>query len=248
LIRFGIVTLVPLPRFSRTRVVDFVRVGPRRWLRRAVVAGGLAVVLGLLAIAGGEIWVRSVAHGQVYSEADVPAAPVALVLGAQVYADGSPSPFLAARLDIAKRLLDAGKVKAVLLSGDNRRWAYDEPADMEVYLIARGVPASQIVLDYAGFDTYDSCARAHRIFGVDQAIVVTQSFHIDRAVALCRALGVDAAGIGDSTVKIYTGPWRRDVIRERGANVKAVLDVVSHRDPVFLGRHETGVETAVRDS
>jgi vancomycin permeability regulator SanA len=212
------------------------------------VAGGLAAVLGLLTVAGGEIWVRTAAHGRVYAEADIPDAPVALVLGAEVYADGSPSPFLAARLDIAERLLDAGKVKAILLSGDNRQWAYDEPADMEVYLIARGVPASQIVLDYAGFDTYDSCARAHRIFGVNRAIVVTQSFHIDRAVALCRALGVDATGIGDSTVKIYTGPWRRDVIRERGANVKAILDVVSHRDPVFLGRHETGVETAVRDS
>jgi vancomycin permeability regulator SanA len=220
----------------------------RRRLRRVVVAGGIVAVLGLLTVAGGETWVRVAAHGRVYAEADVPEAPVALVLGAEVYADGSPSPFLAARLDIAKRLLDAHKVKAVLLSGDNRQWAYDEPADMEVYLLARGVPASQIVLDYAGFDTYDSCARAHRVFGVDRAIVVTQSFHIDRAIALCRAEGVDATGIGDSSVKVYTGPWRRDVIRERGANVKAILDVVSHRDPVFLGRHETGVETAVRDS
>ena len=226
----------------------FLDVGFRRWLRRAVVAGGLAAVLGLLSVAGGEIWVRTAAHGRVYSEADVPAAPVALVLGAEVYADGTPSPFLAARLDIAKRLLDAHKVKAILLSGDNSHWTYDEPGDMEVYLIARGVPASQIVLDYAGFDTYDSCARAHRIFGVNRAIVVTQSFHIDRAIALCRTQGINATGIGDSTVKIYTGPWRRDVIRERGANVKAILDVVSHRDPVFLGRHETGVDSAVRDS
>lgn len=223
----------------------FFQVGFRRWLRRAVVAGGTAAVLGLLSVAGGEIWVRTAAHGRVFSEADIPDAPVALVLGAEVYADGSPSAFLAARLDIAKRLLEAGKVKVILLSGDNSRYSYDEPGDMEVYLIARGVPASQIVLDYAGFDTYDSCARAHRIFGVNRAIVVTQSFHIDRAIALCRSLGVNANGIGDSSVKIYTGPWRRDVIRERGANVKAVLDVVSRRDPVFLGRHETGVETAV---
>jgi vancomycin permeability regulator SanA len=226
-------------------VKRFFQVGFRRWLRRAVVAGGTAAVLGLLSVAGGEIWVRTAAHGRVFSEADIPDAPVALVLGAEVYADGSPSAFLAARLDIAKRLLEAGKVKVILLSGDNSRYSYDEPGDMEVYLIARGVPASQIVLDYAGFDTYDSCARAHRIFGVNRAIVVTQSFHIDRAIALCRSLGVNANGIGDSSVKIYTGPWRRDVIRERGANVKAVLDVVSRRDPVFLGRHETGVETAV---
>jgi len=230
------------------RIRRFLRVGPRRWLRRVVVSGAAAVLLGLLTMAGGEIWVRSAAHGHVYAEADVPAAPVALVLGAEVYAGGTPSPFLAARLDIAKRLLAAGKVRAILLSGDHGRWDYDEPGDMEVYLIARGVPASQIVLDYAGFDTYDSCSRARRIFGVHEAIVVTQSFHIDRAVALCRSLGVDASGIGDSTVKIYRGPWRNDVIRERGAVVKAVFDVVSHRDPVFLGRHETGVEQALRSS
>jgi len=197
-------------------------------------------------MAGAELWVRGEAHGHVYSEAAVPAAPVALVLGAEVYEDGTPSPFLAARLDIARRLLAAGKVKAILLSGDHSRWSYDEPGDMEVYLIARGVPAARIALDYAGFDTYDSCDRARRIFGVRQAIVVTQSFHVDRAVALCRTLGVDATGVGDESVKIYTGPWRRDVIRERGAAVKAVYDVLSGRDPVFLGRHETSVEDAVR--
>jgi vancomycin permeability regulator SanA len=210
------------------------------------VAGGIAAVLGLLAVAGGEIWVRTAAHGRVYAEADVPDAPVALVLGAEVYGDGSPSPFLAARLDIAKRLLDAHKVKAILLSGDNRQWSYDEPADMEVYLIARGVPASQIVLDYAGFDTYDSCARAKLIFGVTRAVVVTQSYHIPRAVSLCRHLGIDATGVGDDTQRAGRVAWRRAAIREWPACVKAVLDLATHRSPVFLGRHETGVEDGLR--
>ena len=165
-----------------------------------------------------------------------------------MYADGSPSPFLAARLDIAKRLLDAGKVKAILLSGDHSRWEYDEPGSMEVYLVARGVPASRIALDYAGFDTYDSCARAGRIFGVRQAVVVTQTYHLDRAVTLCRSQGIDATGVGDDTVKIYEDPWRNSVIRERGAIVKAVTDVISHRDPVFLGRQETTVHEALAAS
>jgi vancomycin permeability regulator SanA len=203
-------------------------------------------VLGLLAVAGGEIWVRAAAHGRVYAEADVPAAPVALVLGAEVYADGSPSPFLAARLDIARRLLDAHKVKAILLSGDNSRWSYDEPGDMEVYLLARGVPAAQIVLDYAGFDTYDSCARAERIFGVRRTIVVTQSFHLPRAVAVCRRLGLEADGVGDDSVRQYRIAWLMGSAREHPADVKAALDVVSGRDPVHLGRHETGVEDALR--
>lgn len=217
-----------------------------RLVRRVLTAGALAAALGVLTMAGSELWVNSRAHGHVYPEAEVPAAPVALVLGAEVYPDGSPSPFLAARLDIARRLLAAGKVKAILVSGDHSRWEYDEPGAMEVYLAARGVPAGLVALDYAGFDTYDSCSRANRIFGVREAIVITQTYHLDRAVALCRSLGVDANGVGDDTVRIYTEPWRNSVIRERGAVVKAVVDVVSHRDPVFLGRHETTVEDALR--
>ena len=217
----------------------------RREVRRLVAAGALGVALAVLVMAGGSLWVRGVSAGHVYDESTVPPAPVALVLGAQVYDGGTPSAYLAARLDLAKRLLDAGKVRAVLLSGDHSRWAYDEPGAMQVYLIARGVPARQIVLDYAGFDTYDSCARARRIFGVRQAIVVTQTFHVGRAVALCRSLGVDAAGVGDDSVRWMTAIWRRNVIRERLAVVKAVYDVGSHRDPVFLGRHETGVEEAL---
>jgi vancomycin permeability regulator SanA len=216
-----------------------------RLLRRAVAAGALATALAVLAMAGGALWVRGEAAGHVYDETTVPGAPVALVLGAEVYPDGSPSPFLAARLDIARRLLAAGKVRAVLLSGDHSRWAYDEPGDMEIYLVAHGVPARQIALDYAGFDTYDSCARARQIFGVRKAIVITQTYHVDRAVALCRSLGVEADGVGDDTVRIYTGPWLHSVIRERGAVVKAVYDVLSHRDPVFLGRHESTVEKAL---
>ncbi|WP_250007771.1 vancomycin high temperature exclusion protein [Actinoplanes sp. M2I2] len=221
---------------------------PRRLLRLTLFTAVAAIALGGLTSAGGEVWTRAAAHGHVYGEADVPAAPVALVLGAEVYADGAPSPFLAARLDIAKRLLDAGKVRAILVSGDHGRWEYDEPGSMEVYLVAHGVPASRIAIDYAGFDTYDSCARAGRVFGVREAIVVTQTYHLDRAVALCRSLGVEATGVGDDTVKMYREPWRNSVIRERGAVVKAVADVVTGRDPVFLGRPETTVQEALAAS
>ncbi|MEU4240502.1 ElyC/SanA/YdcF family protein [Actinoplanes sp. NPDC026619] len=233
LTRNGIVEQVPLPYLVF------------RFCRRLITVGAFGGLLAVLVLVSSSLWVRGGAAGQVYAEASVPEAPVALVLGAQVYADNEPSPFLAARLDIAKRLLDAGKVKAILVSGDHRRWEYDEPGSMQVYLVARGVPASKVVLDYAGFDTYDSCARAHRIFGVDKAIVVTQSYHIERAVTLCRHLGVDATGVGDDTVRIYTAPWRNSVIRERGAVVKAAYDALSHRDPVFLGRQETGIEQAL---
>ncbi|WP_433344609.1 SanA/YdcF family protein [Micromonospora sp. CA-111912] len=217
-----------------------------RWLRRAVVA---AVVFAAL-LAGGTVasvqWIRGGAEGHIFAEQDVPDAPVALVLGTKVHPDGTPSPFLTARLEIARRLLTAGKVRAVLLSGDNMNPDYDEPTAMRRWLLDHGVPAERVVLDYAGFDTYDSCARAKRIFGVDRATVVTQAFHLPRAVAVCRQLGVDASGVGDETAREYDRTWRISSTREYGACVKAAVDLLSGRDPAHLGSRETGVEDALR--
>ncbi|HEX8628992.1 MAG TPA: ElyC/SanA/YdcF family protein [Catenuloplanes sp.] len=208
----------------------------------AVAAAGLAVLGTVASVA----WVRSAAEDHVYAEQTVPAAAVALVLGAQVHPGGTPSPFLAARLAVAKRLFDAGKVRAILVSGDHRRWEYDEPGAMQRWLIDRGVPQQRIVLDHAGLDTYDSCVRAQRIFGVRQAIVVTQTYHLPRAVTLCRHVGLEAYGVGDATVRRYTHPWRVSSMREHGACVKAVWDVLSGRDPVFLGPPEDGVRRALQ--
>jgi vancomycin permeability regulator SanA len=219
----------------------------RRWLRRAVVFAALSMVVAAVTTVASEMWVRASADGHIFTEQTVPEAPVALVLGAQVYADGTPSPFLVARLEIARRLLAAGKVRVILVSGDHMRWDYDEPGAMLRWLVDRNVPAQRVVLDYAGFDTYDSCARASRIFGVRQAIVVTQTYHLPRAVALCRHLGLDANGVGDDTVKRYRIPWLISSTREHGADVKAVFDVVSGRDPAHLGRRETGVDDALRN-
>jgi vancomycin permeability regulator SanA len=223
-----------------------VRIFLRRWLRRGVVAGGLVTAVAVLAMASSALWLRAGASGHTFTEAAAPAAPVALVLGAQVYPDGAPSAFLVARLDIARRLLADGKVQAILVSGDHRQWTYNEPGAMATWLREHGVPMTRIVVDYAGFDTYDSCARAKRVFGVRQAIVVTQSYHLDRAVTLCRTLGIDASGIGDDSARVYRRPWLNSAVRERGATVKALIDVVSHRDPVFLGPHEPGVDEALR--
>lgn len=220
----------------------------KSWWGRLVKAGALGVLAIAVTIVASTIWVHAKAGDHLYDEADVPAAPVAIVLGAQVYASGEPSAFLAARLEVARRLLVAGKVKVILVSGDNMQWEYDEPSAMRDWLIEQGVPDRKIVRDYAGFDTYDSCARAKQIFGVDQAIVVTQSYHLPRAVALCRQLGIDAVGVGDDTARQFRDPWVRGSVREFGACVKAVFDVVSGREPVHLGRHETGVEDALRDS
>jgi vancomycin permeability regulator SanA len=235
-----------LRRWLRLDRRQWLRVVLRRWLRRALVAGGLVTAAAVLAMAGSAVWLRAGASGHTVTAGAAPAAPVALVLGAQVHPDGTPSAFLVARLDIARRLLADGKVKAILVSGDHREWTYNEPGAMATWLREHGVPMTKIVVDYAGFDTYDSCARAKRVFGVRKAIVVTQSYHLDRAVTLCRTLGIDTSGVGDDSARIYRDPWFNSAVRERGAAVKALIDVVSHRDPVFLGPREPGVDEALR--
>jgi vancomycin permeability regulator SanA len=137
-------------------------------------------------------------------------------------------------------------VKAILVSGDHAEWTYNEPGAMFQWLVDRGVPSARIALDHAGFDTYDTCARARQIFGIRTAVIVTQSYHIERAVALCRRLGIDTAGVGDDTARIYRQPWLSSAGRERMAVVKAMTDTLSGRDPVFLGRTEISVDEALR--
>ncbi len=200
-------------------------------------------VAGASAILGPAAYVKLTARPNTFTVSSVPPAPVALVLGAQIYPDGTPSPYLRGRLDTAKRLYDAGKVRAILVSGDNGDDHYNEPDGMRRYLIRRGVPAKQVVADYAGFDTYDSCVRAKRIFGVNELIVVTQGYHLPRAIATCRLVGIEARGVGDYTTN-YGPVWRYGQIRELGANVKMVVDVVTRRTPT-LGRYETSVDEAL---
>ena len=113
--------------------------------------------------------------------AAAPETPVALVFGAGIRADGRLSPMLADRMDTAIALYQAGKVRKLLVSGDNRFVDYDEPGRMYDYAVARGVPAADVVRDYAGRRTYDTCYRAKAIFGVERALLITQRFHLPRA-------------------------------------------------------------------
>jgi len=214
-----------------------------RWslLGEFVLAAGAA---GLVVVGASVAYVRAAARGHVFDLDDVPEAPVALVLGAAVFPDGRPSPFLAARLDLARRLYAAGKAEVLLVSGDNLAPEYDEPAAMRRYLVNAGVPSAAIVTDHAGFDTYDSCFRAARVFGVHRLIVVTQAYHLPRAVGTARRLGLDASGVGDESVRQFRRAWRRGTVRDQVACVKTVLDLVTHRTPV-LGQAETGVQQAL---
>ncbi|MGJ6979598.1 SanA/YdcF family protein [Aestuariimicrobium soli] len=178
--------------------------------------------------------------------ATAPANDVVLVLGAGVRPDGQPSAFLRARLDVAADLVRAGKARVILVSGDNRAQNYNEPKAMKRYLVEqRGIPAGKVVEDFAGFDTYDSCVRAKRIFGVEKLTLVTQDFHLPRAVATCRLVGVDTEGVGDQTAKVISpGTWRYGVVRELPAAWKTLYDVVSRRTPT-LGSPESSVKDAI---
>ncbi len=195
---------------------------PRRWRRRWwLLAGFVLLVLATVPT----VWERSVAAPYLRAPATVPATPVALVFGAQVVGD-RPTAFLASRLDLAVGLYARQKVTSILVSGNNDRHGYDEPDVMRAYLIAHRVPARRIVVDYAGFDTWDTCARAHRVFGVDHAILVTQTFHISRAVAVCRANGVDGYGVGIDSASVGLVATSYGYFREFFAADKAMWQVL----------------------
>jgi vancomycin permeability regulator SanA len=188
-------------------------------------------------------WLCVDAAPRVRDVADVPAEPVAVVFGAGLD-DGSPSPYLAHRLAAAAALYRAGKVKVVLVTGDNSRTDYNEPGAMGTWLEAHGVPASRVVRDYAGFDTWDSCTRARRIFGVTHAVLVSQGFHIRRAIALCEAAGVTSYGVGVD--EPHDATWYYGGVREVLASGKAVLDCLLHPGPDLLGPREHTVTAALR--
>lgn len=217
---------VALPRTRRAQ---------RRWLQ--------GLVAGCVLALAPSTWLFVGAAGRVTGDpGDVPKAPVAVVFGAGLWG-GEPSPYLAHRLDAAARLYREGTVRAVLVTGDNSRVEYDEPDVMRAYLTRHGVPGRAVVSDYAGFDTWDSCVRARKVFGVERAVLVSQGFHIRRAVALCEAAGVSSYGVGVDERHDVT--WYAGGAREVLAAGKAAFDAVVRPAPRFLGPREDGLTKAL---
>jgi vancomycin permeability regulator SanA len=216
--------------------------GKHQFVKLSWLLLGIGMV-GLATLAAAVSFVRSTAAGHIYIESDVPATPVALVLGAQVNPDGTPSAFLAARLDLAKRLYDAGLVEMIIVSGDHLAPEFDEPLAMRNYLIETGLPAEKVIADSGGFDTYESCLRAKRIFNLSRLIIVTQTYHLVRAVATCRSLGIDAIGVGDDSAREHTMAWLRGAIRDQIACVKTVVDLVTRPEPSELNIADEPIRT-----
>lgn len=195
------------------------------------VLGGVSVAL----ILGAFVYssVERDSHPIYRSAGNVPAMPVAVVFGA-----GIRNEVIDDRVQTAVDLYKAGKVRKLLMTGDNGRVGYDEPTAMKATAVAAGVPASDVVCDFAGFRTYDSLYRAREIFGVHQAVLVTQRYHLPRALYLGRRLGLDVVGM-DAARHSYGIAQRWWDLREVAAVEAAWLDVnVTHRPPKFLGPKE----------
>jgi SanA protein len=195
-----------------------------------VFAIGLSV-LGLAALTGLRFWVDTTYSARIYDDVQlVPPRPVAIVFGAGITASGRLSPILADRVNTALRLYQAGRVNKLLLTGDNRFTNYNEPGSMAAYLRERAMPEADMVLDYAGRRTYDSCYRARYIFGVQRAVLVTQNYHLDRALFTCESLGIDAVGLAANGRRPSFFYW----LREMPATAVAWFDVnIRHPMPVM---------------
>jgi SanA protein len=186
----------------------------------------LAGLTGLLIalVAAANLYVVFSTAGKATGDIDqVPHAQVALVPGALVEPNGRMSTMLSDRVNRAAALFKAGKVDRVLVSGDHHTWAYDEPDTMRKALVAKGIPPRDIFEDHAGFDTWASVVRARQIFGVKSAVIVTQGFHMPRALYLAKQAGLDATGL-TADERPYGVQGTKSDLREIASRVKAVVD------------------------
>lgn len=197
--------------------------------------GVMLTIIAGIALFASNYWVSSSTSEKIYADLEsVPANDVGLVLGANKRSWGGINLYFANRIEAAVSLFKAGKIKHIIVSGDNHRKGYDEPTDMRDALIERGIPDSCITLDYAGFRTLDSMVRCKEVFGQEKVTVISQKFHNERAVFIAERYDIDAIAFNAKDV-----PSRyslKTMVREYFARLKAVLDLyVLGTDPKFLG-------------
>lgn len=201
----------------------------RTWWRWSL--GGLALT-GLILV-GPRLYTAMRYGGGIQTVTEAPARPVAIVFGAGLRLDGRPTPVLYDRVATAAELYRLGKVQALLMSGDNRASNYDEPAAMRRTAMELGVPEAAILVDGAGERTYDTCYRAKVVFGVQEALLVTQAFHLPRALFLCEGLGLRATGVAAD---------RRPYLQRSLAfwNLRETLATVAAGWDLFIARPDPG--------
>ncbi len=193
------------------------------------------IILSIIAIVYADNTIEKSAKGLLYSDSDsIKSNKVGLLLGTSKYiARNRTNFFYKYRIDAAIELFKKGKIKAVLVSGDNRKKTYNEPNNIKNDLIAGGIPDSVIYLDYAGFRTYDSMIRAYKVFGQSKFTVISQKFHNERAIYIAKKLGLDVVGFNAKDVVQYS--TFKTKVREKFARVKVFWDLFTSAKPKFLG-------------
>lgn len=196
----------------------------------------LIVILGLCLLFGIDFYVRSSTKDRIISPEDISSvsdADCILVLGAGIRADGSPSPMLQDRLNTGIELYQNNAAPKLLMSGDHGRKKYNEVQTMKDIALDQGVPSEDVFMDHAGFSTYDSLYRARDVFQARKVIIVTQKYHLYRALYIARSLGLDAWGVSADTRR-YRGQSQRD-FREILARDKDFFVSVFKPLPKYLG-------------
>ena len=193
------------------------------------------IVLSLISI----LWANSTINKQttdkIYTETDlIPENNVGLLLGTSKFLrNGSLNQYFENRISATVQLYKSGKIKNIVISGDNSKKDYNEPEDMKNELIKHGIPENRIYLDFAGFRTYDSVFRMKEIFGQDKFTIISQEFHNRRAVYIANSLKLNAIGFNAKDVNAHNG--FKTKIREKFARVKVFIDLIFDMKPKFLG-------------
>ncbi len=195
--------------------------GSRRRLLFLVVGAGVALLSVTPLLLRNAVAARYASHIYSMPEAIPGDGRAAIVFGAAIR-NGFPSTVLRDRLDAAIELYQLGRVERLILSGDGRHASYDEPATMARYVLRQGIPAEALVLDRHGLRTYDTCYRARAVYGVERAVLVTQRFHLPRALFTCERLGLEAVGLS-ADQRVYRN-WY--TVRELAALAVAAWDVI----------------------
>lgn len=204
------------------------------FLKRNILFFLLVIILILLSPFAIRLLVANSLNDRVfYSVADIPYERAALVLGAGLDVKGDPGPILEDRVLTAVELYKAGKVEKIIMSGDNRTLDYDEPSAMISLAIENGVSAEDLQPDYAGRRTYDSCYRARNIFSLTELTIVTQKFHLDRALYTCGALGIKTYGMAADKRDYLDQEYA--YVRDTYAFLLAIWDVNFRKPDVVLG-------------
>jgi len=204
-------------------------------MKKMIVGAAIIIVILIILVIGINLWVKNSTKNQIIQNGDysnLKGIDCIIVLGAGIWGD-KPSPMLEDRLNQAIELYKSGVSKKIIMSGDHGRKEYDEVNVMKEYAIEKGIPSEDIFMDHAGFSSYESIYRAKEIFGVEKAVIVTQKYHLYRALYIANQFEIESYGVG-SDPRRYTGETYRE-LREILARNKDFIKCIFKPEPTYLG-------------